>query len=1170
MNTQSPSSRNKQAIRVGERSVYGTDPFQESLFVAPTAQTPTGHSSSDVCHPSTYTSPQTYDWSGETLVASQAQHFVKTGHPSSHSIAETALSVPRKRASPGKKPWCSPKVSEAFIEHDKWPYEGLSSEKAQPNTDLVLPRQDQQLADSTSSEQESCRSTDTVLFKYQTDATSIDESPQKNAPIVLGAPTAALTPSSRAPPPKPVHSISPTKGTRRKKAWESSSPRDVSPRKSADKDGERPSDASPDGNLVTRSRPRRPEGTEKRIRSQSLSQIDQEQTPPTEPQALLNPEMSEDGPRRPKGKIRRIRSRSLGHLRHNQTLRTKPRKNHNSQKSEFKAVTLGRARGRQTKPNTNDVHTPTRSRIQTLQFNEPSVSHSSNHSRSGAQDVRSSIIANSPNHTLGCTDQSPNNDDPGYSASRDSDHSNTPVQLSPRKTRDVRSPDITNPPWLRRDISSSKYFPEETSTSIPARQPTRAPFWINFEGNLVVCFPNNVAPKLYEVDIHAKIHLSDTDEDGWRMFSVPGLPSLDGSQKPGRTSFSLTSPLEYQFDQSSLQGTFTCGPNLVVGSSRFGPSPILRVRNEAFDLNECHALKSFRDEKEAYWRYHHVLRTMSLPNGMPDNDLLVWLLDRIRKAVSGGPSGESFNSWFSHLDFPQLKAKMEMMFHEENEKDPSLSKDTPLPPSQKQAEKNMKQDDKSLLGHRTEPLNLLQDEEQMPSSWKYTMLHPMLEQIKNAATEQDGSSFGNSTVRGKKVDNVSSGKDEILFPAYFGGLACANNPMDNEDLSGLAWNFKLSISRAMNGKLQCRLKMDLPPVAKPFLGIDARDWTPNFALVNRRLAANTDWHETEVGDIVLQGVTPRDVGETTKVEIHFEERAIDQQIRLQHGQHRLEKRLPNVVDKVILGGLLSCYLAKALVTLTDPSGEEVTWTTDSSKVRDDIALPKLGIGYLMHLSLTIPANENEEDEESEDDLETISDIETSLDKALATPRLKKGRLTDLGIDTDNPSDVQPSADSSENPFANPSPNPPENPFADPPPNPPENPFADPPPDRQAGSQDDPPGQPPDDEPPDDLPPDGQPPAENEGHNGLPSNRRFWIRWPFQWNKYHGNIILLYVLLGLFVLIVWMRPWGAGSKTNSSPSAEGSEGLAATTTTVYQMVVNGEEDLTRTDWGLSWA
>ena len=365
---------------------------------------------------------------------------------------------------------------------------------------------------------------------------------------------------------------------------------------------------------------------------------------------------------RPDGKSRRVRSRSLSHLKHHQTLRTKSDEPQNSLKPECKAVTLGRASGWQIKSDINNIRTPTRPRIHTLHANGPSAPHSSN---TGIQDVHSSMNAKPQHDVLGSLDQSPNHDDPGYSASVDSDHSNTPIQLSPRKSRDATSPDITDRPWIRRDISSSKYFPPETNTPVLARQPMRAPFWISYEGNLVVCFPTNVAHNLYEVEVHAKIHLSDTDDNGWRTFSVPGLPSLDGSQQPGRTSFSLTSPLEYRFDQSFLQDTFTCGPNLVVGSSRFGASPILRLRNEAFDLTDNHAVRSFRDEKKAYLRCYNVLESLSLPDGTPDNDLLVWLLDRIGKA--SGPSGEPFDSWFTHLDFPRLKTKMETISHKDKE-----------------------------------------------------------------------------------------------------------------------------------------------------------------------------------------------------------------------------------------------------------------------------------------------------------------------------------------------------------------------------------------------------------------------------------------------------------------------------------------------------------------------
>lgn len=100
-----PNSPNKQAIRVGERSVYGTDPFQDPILVLPTAQNPPVHAAYDNGHLPPYASLHTYDWSENPLVTSEAKLFVKLGHLPTRPNAENALLVPRKRASPGKKPF---------------------------------------------------------------------------------------------------------------------------------------------------------------------------------------------------------------------------------------------------------------------------------------------------------------------------------------------------------------------------------------------------------------------------------------------------------------------------------------------------------------------------------------------------------------------------------------------------------------------------------------------------------------------------------------------------------------------------------------------------------------------------------------------------------------------------------------------------------------------------------------------------------------------------------------------------------------------------------------------------------------------------------------------------------------------------------------------------------
>ena len=907
----SPSQPNRQFIRLGERSVYGTEDAQEPLFGPPTAFHPDGHVAPEDGDPFLYQAQHAFEWSGDTLVASQAQQFIHLNQPSTRAYPSNALSVPRKRASPRKTPREYLSVGGAFGERMESRYEEDPVDVARPVTELGLADHGQEWTESALSEQESCLSNGSVLFRSSRDATNKDEkaSSSDSGPTRVTAGTTLTQPGHSSPPKFADSPTSPTKDIHfgkvvTKRPWQSPSLEDQSPNMNIRRRARRSLDASSNmSRYVFSELFLQFSGYSSSHHTRHMSPNKVYGSGNADPECCYRDRTSET--RRTKARDRRIRSRSLSQLYQHRGTRAGPRIPLKSSKSECKALTLGRAGGKKTKPSIDNAATPSRSRIHHQQFHCP-----------GKPADRSSI------------------DDPGYYASLDSDHSDTAVQVHPRKTRDPTSPDISDRPWLRRGIPSSKYFPEDTA-SPSGTGPMRQPFWINYEGKLIVCFPNNVDPDVYEIQVHAKVHLSEPDRDGWQDFIIPGLPSLDESQSPGPISLSLLTPLIYQFDLSLLQQSFACGPNLVAGHSRFGPSPILRVLNEALSLTEEKALESSVEDRVSSARRRQLLASLSLEDGTPNDELCLWLLGRMRNAMSGGPCGEPYDMWFAQMDFGRVRIAIEKMLHKDKGSAASLPDDITLDRNITQAEKTNPLED----GGRTD------------------------------AKLTDGilPEYENDKLR--------------LPPAYFAGLACALDPMDYEDLSNLAWNFELSIAQTINGKLQCRLGIHFLPGATPLLTIDARDWVPNFATVNRQLSAQSDWQETEEGNLVLHRVTPLVAGVPVKAEIHFQERSVDGQSRIQGESNIIEFRLPNVVNKVILGGLLRCKASNAIVTLTDRSCEDVAWTADSTYGQDEVALPKLCQGYRMYLSIRKTGPPEEEDF----DLETLPDMDSILDPAAPCP-----------------------------------------------------------------------------------------------------------------------------------------------------------------------------------------
>ena len=521
-------------------------------------------------------------------------------------------------------------------------------------------------------------------------------------------------------------------------------------------------------------------------------------------------------------------------------------------------------------------------------------------------------------------------DNDSFSPSLDLSQSDEPVQPIPQKNRVPRSPDISDRPWIRREISSSKYFPEDTGSTGKVG-PMRDPFWIKYRGKLIICFPTNVNPGSYEVEVVSRIWLSKADESNWLVFKIPGLPYLAKPEPPGCLSFSLTTDLRYRIDHSLLKESYTCGP-LAMGSSRFGASPLLRLHREVVP-SELKIEEDYFSPGDMLMssRRYKVLENLSLDDGTPHHAMVLWLLAEIEKAMFGRPSEDPFAIWFAQLDFAQLRSAMAHV----------------LNPKQKSSS--------ALLKEKS-------------SSPKIIGSTDLSEQVNSTdtTTSNDGSStWANDNIR--------------LVPAYFAGLFTAGDPLKSEDLSKVAWNFAISVTRGINGKVQCRLILEFSSKSPPLLTVDGRNWLPNFALINGKVATQMEWRETEDGDLSLHHVNGLATADTIKIELHFQEHTFARAHSSPRDGPRNDFRLPNVVDKVILGGTLTCSLDNTTITLTEPDCEDVLWRTDSLGGQMSTALPKLHLGYTMYMAV------GKKDEKAEDDLESLPDMQTVLDLASPTP-----------------------------------------------------------------------------------------------------------------------------------------------------------------------------------------
>ena len=861
------------------------------------------------------------EWGGDTLVASQAQNFINLDRMSGSKHAEESLLVPRKRVSPGKRSRDSLGLTQTFDKELEWQYGDNQDGDVKPFTvtDLDMAEHNQ---DPAPSDLGSDLSSGTILLKPTTvdidgKVRQQDPTPEVDVTLSQSGPSTSFNRQHEI----PWKTTMPSESIAARKPWRSPCQEDFSLKSGSRKRVRRSLDASLTGprRMSMEKHPARALGMEpreRRIRSRSLSQSTD--LCRKESEARISDKLSE---------------------------------------AKHTAVTLSRASGQKIKRNYAESVVPTTARSSKILEHGIHVKRCPSPAselppmpRTGTlhsvatpdpafqSDRTQKNIQKEPKPSLGDSDR--------YSHSSDLEQSDTPAQSIPQRNRVPTSPDISDRPWIRREIPSSKYFPEDTG-SLGRVSPMRQPFWIKYRGKLIVCFPTNVNPGSYEIEVVAKIWLSNADKSDWLTFRIPGLPYLEKPAAPGRMSFSLTTDLVYQIDRSLLEESYTYGPR-ATGFSRFGHSPLLRLhcevlpsetQREEVDFSPGDVLMSSRRCK--------VLESLSFENGNPQNAMVLWLLAEIKKAMFDCRSEDPFAIWFARLDFAQLRSAMTDILYQQK-RSPSVS---------------------------------LEDASTRPRIIGST----------------DFSNKVNPTDKTTQSDELSAWADGKirLMPAYFAGLFTLGDPLKSEDLSKMAWNLGISVTQGINEKLQCRLILEFPSGTPPLLTVDGRDWLPNFAIINGKVATQMEWRETEDGDLSLHHVNGLATEDTIKIELHFQEHTLAEAVSSHGSESRNEFRLPNVVDKVILGGTLACDLDNTIITLAEPNREDIFWRTDSLDGRMSTALPKLPIGYTMHMAV------GKGRERAEEVLDPLPDMQTVLDLASPTPQPRHTKICDM-IDDELP------------------------------------------------------------------------------------------------------------------------------------------------------------------------
>ena len=885
------SKHKRRDIRVGERSVYGTEESVQALYHLPSALLDSEQSQSED------QVPPSDEFSGDTLVTSEARQFLGF-----HTASRT-LSVPRKRASPGKEP--KPPRSPVQDSHEGTFDEGAFIGQFCPSTDPEILERYPQLGVTVLSEADSNESDGSVLIRpakrKADEALTLQHDSRRTLEAPVDAEPSKRTCSTSPKKDKPNDSPGITQMQGQSTETQRYSPygKYASPDWKRRKHTRRSLDVSiyrsPSPHLL-KGTPRACRHGFKACGPRPSAERQNSEVPNRKVGVALPAEFtqsSHDGsvfedataqqiePRRPDTPMpqRKLLSIPCPNSHQNSPLESPkhPFNDHSPENYTFRSQHLA-------SPTPNKMsRIPGRLHSHRTERPKPWAAPLELHYEDFTPTIKFTV-------------------------------SETQDQHSPQEKRIPTSPCMRDLPW-RRDLDSNRYFPEGdmsqkqvTPTTRPGKEPMREPFWINFEGKLIICFPNHVKPGFYEIVVLAKVQLSQTDIDGWRTFRIPGLPCLDTCQQAGGMTFSIEDAHEYYFERGSMEQFRQFSPNLAAGTSRFGPVPLLRLRDQV------KACDTQSEEEISLGRRWSLIKNLSLDDGTPDKDLVLWLLDTIGRASAEHFISGPFDSWFSRLNAAELRSTLELILPDDRDYHSSCYGAQPS---------------------TTQPYGQVQTD-----SWD---------------------------INGRRV-----------YQDYFASLASKSDPLQPEDLSTLAWNFELSVTRNLEGRLQCRLTLEIVPGSPPFLVVDARDWLPNFATIDGNLATRRQWWETEEGNLALHHMESPATRGSAKIDLHFQELVVDDDPAA--GRSTTFIRLPNVVDKSILGGWIICNTPDTTIIYDEPNCEDITWRNDHLSGRYAVALPKLQQGYRMFLTIC-------DEEAEEDDLATLPDIDEALDMQTQIPQV---------------------------------------------------------------------------------------------------------------------------------------------------------------------------------------
>lgn len=514
----------------------------------------------------------------------------------------------------------------------------------------------------------------------------------------------------------------------------------------------------------------------------------------------------------------------------------------------------------------------------------------------------------------------------------------------PRSTRST-SPDISPRMWVRRNGSSSSYFP---LLSRP-READSCPTVATTDKKLEIFFGDGVPSGEYLVEIEVDIWLSDPDTHGWRKFSVHGFPLSQNKEVTGALSFRL-GPLpahantlattgqrsvgsndrsfpEAQFVANNLDAVQISNATQISGSFCLCDPLTLSVRlKTAIWAMPCwdgsFELQTFprRWEDHELQLLHHASLAMVLPKddifaervsfsflvkNVPFKDQTFGLqvgehsihLDTVETLEEESVEFARITVVRNVQDLAEpLEVYFETYFSNSDQVTIRLPSITP--------EAGKALSETVVLAKPLLPLVVKYLPRETFTTWECTNLCDGQLQILRFARVE----VPRLLPYDLKDDIIV--RVEELHPVRFGAAEAPGNHWSSEKSTDFAWDLDIKIDRTRGQDLECQMGLSLMVGnTDQILHVNPQGWIPDLFMVDGRLTTQAvgEWREDVNGLLTLIKMSTMGFGQTLRLEMRWKKPVISDNSQVHDGGvSKTEYELPKIIDKPVLGGSLEC------------------------------------------------------------------------------------------------------------------------------------------------------------------------------------------------------------------------------------------------------------------------